>query len=86
MVFHYSYTFQLLKCENGTSRVPKLSKLCTVTSYIKMDNFHFCPNSQIPLDFELKIQETNPISNLLESLKGVQTFGEKFHKFIKILP
>jgi hypothetical protein len=25
-----------------------------VTTYFKMDNFHFWPNSQIPLDFELK--------------------------------
>jgi hypothetical protein len=36
----------------------------------------FWPNFQFPLDFELKIQETIQISNLLEFFAGVHTFGE----------
>jgi hypothetical protein len=35
-------------------------------SLLQNGQHHFWPNYQIPLDFELKIQETNQISNLLE--------------------
>jgi hypothetical protein len=46
-----------------------------VINYSKMDNFHFWPNFQIPLDFEL--QNSREKSNF----KEVQTFWEKSHKF-----
>jgi hypothetical protein len=37
---------QIANYETGTSRIPKISKLCMVIAYIIMDNFHF---SQLPI-------------------------------------
>jgi hypothetical protein len=46
---------KLAKYETGTSRTPKIFKLCMEIDYSKRDNFHLCHNFEIPLDFELKI-------------------------------
>jgi hypothetical protein len=61
-----SNTSKLVNYKTGTSLFPTISKLCMVVDYFKMDNFHFGHSFQIPLDFELKIPETNQIPNLLE--------------------
>jgi hypothetical protein len=47
------HKIKLAKYENGTSRTLKISKLCIMMYYLKRDNFYFCLNFQIPLDFEL---------------------------------
>jgi hypothetical protein len=39
----------------------KISKLRLVIDKLKQNMFPFWPNSHIPMDFELKILETNPI-------------------------
>jgi hypothetical protein len=80
--FKLQNRFKLTKFETSTFKAPKTSKLCMVSAYVKLDNFHFWPNSQIPLYFELKSRKQIQFDVGL-NFKGVQTFEEKFHNFPK---
>jgi hypothetical protein len=52
-IFQYSNTFQLVKYEKITSRVPKIFKLGNLIDQFKWDMFHVCPDFQFSLDCEL---------------------------------
>jgi hypothetical protein len=68
----FNYFFSISKLRT-TCKLQKQSFLASKNfntlhgdSLLQNGQHHFWPNYQIPLDFELKIQETNQISNLLE--------------------
>jgi hypothetical protein len=65
-IIQLSNQLTIVKYEEGTSIAPKISKLLMVIYYLQMYNFHFLPNLQIPLDFELRNSREKPIWILFE--------------------
>jgi hypothetical protein len=70
-IFQISNQLKIVKYEKGTSRTPKFSKLRMVIDYFQMDNFHFWPNFQIPMDFEWSKTNESYLN-----FKGFQTYGK----------
>jgi hypothetical protein len=61
MEFQITNQFKCAKYENGTSGTPQMSKLCMLEEKFKRNNFTFCKKFKLPTEFELQIQEANPI-------------------------
>jgi hypothetical protein len=87
-IFHrlskYSNQIKLVKYEQGNSKGPKISKLCKGVDLNIVNNFAHWHNFIFSLDFMYKFGNKLKFESSL-NFKGVQTFGEKFHKFSKNL-